>query len=115
MVLLLRRLRRGHKHGGDAGELQHGEDGVGHSHDSERPAHGLELFEIFQQHADARRADVIHLCEVEVNVMLPGADGQLDGAANMVGPVGVHPALELQFEPPITRVLSDFHDCVLFH
>src|SRR6266404_449231 len=80
----LREFRSGHEHAGDTRELKHGEDGLGSSHHSERASRGLELLEVFHQHAYARRADVIHLREVEVNLMLSGADGGLDGAANAV-------------------------------
>jgi hypothetical protein len=38
----------------DSGELQDRKHGVGGSHHPERAAHGLELPEIFHQHANAR-------------------------------------------------------------
>src|SRR6185369_1215743 len=104
----------GREQAGDAGELQHGEDGFGRAHHAERALRGLELLEVFYQHADAGGAEVIHLREVEVNVMLPRADGRLDGAAHPVGPVGVEPALELQFEASVAGLLGDFHEALQF-
>ena len=65
---------------------------------------------MFHQHADARRTDVIHLSQVEIDVMISYTDGGLDSIADVVGPVGIEPPLELQLQPALARMLGDFHD-----
>ena len=44
------------------------------ANDAEVSANAFELLEVFYDYPEARRADVIHLREVEVNMMLTGAD-----------------------------------------
>ena len=69
----------------------------------------VEAFEIFHQHTDSGGTEVINLREIQINLVMPGADGRLDGRTDVLGPVGVEPALQLQLEATFARLLNDLH------
>jgi len=59
---------------------------------------------------DEARATLRDLA-ARADVVLPGADGGLDGIAEVIGPRGVKPAPQPQFEGFMALGLDDFHGC----
>src|SRR5207302_11026946 len=69
----------------------------------------LELLVILEDQPEACRTEVIDLGKIQFNPMAARADGVVDGLAKMIGPRGVKPAPQPQFELFMALCPDDFH------
>ena len=61
------------------------------------------------QYADARRAEIADLRQIQSEVARPLANSVVEGLSKVIGPVTVQPSLDLQLENIAYALFPDFH------